>query len=62
MLLLCSDGLWKAFLSKSELNQLLAPDLTAAALCQQLVSEAKQRDGSDNISAVVIKISETSNC
>jgi serine/threonine protein phosphatase PrpC len=61
-LLLCCDGLWKAFPNEADLGQWVASDLTAAALCQQLVSEAKQRDGSDNISVVVVKISEANNC
>jgi PPM family protein phosphatase len=61
-LLLCSDGLWKAFPNEADLGQWMASDLTAAVLCQQLVSEAKQRDGSDNISVVLVKINEASNC
>jgi protein phosphatase len=56
--LICSDGLWKAFPDSSELGQLLQANATAASLCHQLVSEAKERDGSDNISAVVVRVSE----
>jgi protein phosphatase len=58
-LLLCSDGLWKAFPDTNELAQLLASAQTSAELCQQLVAQAKERDGSDNISAVVITMNET---
>jgi protein phosphatase len=58
-LLLCSDGLWKAFENSSELGQRLAENTTAADLCQLLVNEANRRDGSDNISAIVVTISET---
>jgi serine/threonine protein phosphatase PrpC len=58
-LLLCSDGLWKAFPDNNELAQLLASAQTSAELCQQLVAQAKERDGSDNISAVVITMNET---
>jgi protein phosphatase len=57
-LLVCSDGLWKAFENAGELGQRLAEESTAAELCQQLVHEANQRDGSDNISAIVVTISE----
>ncbi|MBI1878360.1 MAG: serine/threonine-protein phosphatase [Chloroflexi bacterium] len=57
-ILICSDGLWKAFPDSSELGQLLQINTTAAALCHQLVSEAKRRDGSDNISAIVVTVSE----
>lgn len=61
-LLLCSDGLWKAFENPNELEQRLAKDITAADLCQQLVGEAKQRDGSDNISAIVVAIQPAIEC
>jgi protein phosphatase len=58
-LLLCSDGLWKAFPDGQVLAQLLASPRTSAELCQQLVTQAKERDGSDNISAVLITVNET---
>jgi protein phosphatase len=61
-LLLCSDGLWKAFEEPNELEQRLAKELTAADLCQQLVSEARQRDGSDNISAIVVAVQPAIEC
>lgn len=57
-LLLCSDGLWKAFSDNDELARLLASAQTSAQLCQELVAQAKERDGSDNISAVVITVNE----
>jgi serine/threonine protein phosphatase PrpC len=55
-LLLCSDGLWRAFPDTAELARWL--DSTAAPddLCQRLVAEANRRDGSDNISAVVVLV------
>jgi protein phosphatase len=61
-LLLCSDGLWKAFEDPNELEQRLTKDITAADLCQQLVLEAKKRDGSDNISAIVVAIQPAPEC
>lgn len=61
-LLLCSDGLWKAFADPGDLEQRLANDTTAADLCQQLVNEAKQRDGSDNISAIVVAVQPETEC
>lgn len=61
-LLLCSDGLWKAFEDPSELEQRLANDITAADICQQLIAEAKQRDGSDNISAIVVAVQPEIEC
>jgi len=58
-LLLCSDGLWKAFPDNNELARFLASAQTSAELCQALVAQAKERDGSDNISAVVITLNQT---
>jgi protein phosphatase len=61
-LLLCSDGLWKAFESAAELEQRFAEHLTTAHLCHRLVNEAKQRDGSDNISAIIVSAREANGC
>jgi protein phosphatase len=57
-LLLCSDGLWKALSDNAELARFLKWGQTSADLCQQLVTLAKQRDGSDNISAIVVTLNE----
>lgn len=56
-LLLCSDGLY-GYLRKGELNSIFegAPDQAA----QRLVSLANQRGGDDNITAVVVAVSGTS--
>lgn len=56
--LLCSDGLWKALSDNTELARLLTRGQTSADLCQQLVTLAKERDGSDNISAIVVTLNE----
>jgi serine/threonine protein phosphatase PrpC len=53
-LLLCSDGLWNAFADTDALASWLSLEETPSDLCWRLVLEAKQRDGSDNISAVVV--------
>jgi protein phosphatase len=53
-LLLCSDGLWHAYPHAEELAQRMAQAPDPGSLCWQLVQEAKQRDGSDNISAVAV--------
>ena len=53
-----NDGPVTIFLDTAE----LAKWLGAAApeeICRQLVSEANQRDGSDNISVVIVNIEET---
>ncbi len=56
-LLLCSDGLWKAFPNKAELGQLLTSGDDLETQIRRIVSEALQRDGSDNTSAVLVSLS-----
>lgn len=53
-LLLCSDGLWQVYREQSELGKRMAEADSPGDLCWQLVGEANQRDGSDNISAVAV--------
>ena len=53
-LLLCSDGLWQAFSETDELENYLQKSDSAETICSQLVKEANRRDGSDNISAIVV--------
>lgn len=53
-LLLCSDGLWKAFPDPADLARWLASPAALEVLCRRLVTEANRRDGSDNISAVMV--------
>lgn len=57
--LLCTDGLWQAFPNESDLTEWIGSAEEPAELVRQLVNEAKERDGSDNISAVLITIDET---
>lgn len=52
--LLCSDGLWSAYPEPAELEERIATAEYPADLCWQLIAEANQRDGSDNISAVAV--------
>ena len=52
--LLCSDGLWSAYPDAGELSEHIAKADRPNDLCWQLVAEANQRDGSDNISAVAV--------
>jgi PPM family protein phosphatase len=53
-LLLCSDGLWKAFKGREKLQNRLDSEEKTAELCQQLLEEANELDGSDNISLIVV--------
>lgn len=61
-LLLCSDGLWKSMSDLAELARWLGKPIAVADLCRQLVEEAKIRDGSDNISAIVASLNEAVGC
>ena len=61
-LLICSDGLWKAFGSADKLVDWLDTETTPADLCQQLVQEAKLRDGSDNISVIIVEVKPVADC
>jgi protein phosphatase len=53
-LLLCSDGLWSAFPDPADLSRYLGLPVAPAVLGRQLVAEANWRDGSDDISAVIV--------
>ena len=55
-LLLCTDGLWQAYPDLAELAARMAQAKRPGDLCWQLVTEANQRDGSDNISAVTVYV------
>lgn len=57
VLLLCSDGLYKG-LRESDMARILhtGKDMTIVKLCRSLVRESNDKDGQDNISAVLIKI------
>ena len=57
-LLLCSDGLWQAFSQYDELAEWLGKAGSPADTCRHLVAEAKRRDGSDNVSAIVVNVAE----
>jgi protein phosphatase len=57
-LLLCSDGLWRAFPDTSELARWLGSSAAARVICQRFIEAANRRDGSDNISAVVVSVDE----
>jgi len=54
-LLLCSDGLWRAFPDPDELAGWLGAEGEVDGVCRRLVEEASRRDGSDNISAVLVR-------
>ncbi len=53
--LLCSDGLTKG-VTESEIHELLLQHPTPEDACQALISNAKEADGTDNITAIVVDI------
>ncbi len=55
--LLCSDGLTKG-LTDDGLCRLLSADVSPLELCQNLISTAKENDGSDNITVIVVDVAE----
>jgi protein phosphatase len=55
-LLLCSDGLWRSFPDAFELARWLGAAAASQVICRQLIEEANRRDGSDNISAVLVSV------
>jgi protein phosphatase len=56
-ILLCSDGLYKG-LRESDMADILrnGKDMPIVKLCKQLVNCSNEKDGQDNISAVLIKV------
>ncbi len=56
-ILLCSDGLYKG-LHESDIADILrdGKEMSIVKLCKQLVQISNEKDGQDNISAVLIKI------
>jgi protein phosphatase len=52
-LLLCSDGLW-SMVTDEEIEKIIRQAETAEGACDDLVSQANQAGGRDNITAVVI--------
>ena len=55
-LLLCSDGLWKAFPDSAELGRWFDSPASPTELCRQLITEAYLRDGADDSSAIVVAV------
>lgn len=54
MLLLCSDGFWKAFKGEERLQDQLNGEEKTADLCQRLIEQANEKDGSDNLSLIIV--------
>jgi len=55
-LLLCSDGLWNV-LSDEEIKYVLQKKISIEKICKELLNQVNKKNGSDNITAVVISVS-----
>lgn len=55
ILLLCSDGLHNS-VDDGEIARLLGPGVDLSTACQNIVALAKERDGTDNLTAQVIRV------
>ena len=54
-LLFCSDGLWK-MLEEKEITDILSLQLSSEDICNRLIEKANKKGGTDNITAVVVKL------
>ena len=55
--LLCSDGLTKG-LSDEELRRILSAPSSTEAVCRELIATAKENDGTDNITVIVVDVND----
>jgi len=54
-LLLCSDGLWN-MVSDTEIFHIISTALTLEIACDQLITQANEAGGRDNITALLLKV------
>jgi protein phosphatase len=54
MLFLCSDGQWE-MTRDAEMERIIAADADPHTLCRELVAQANQRGGEDNITVVLVR-------
>ncbi len=54
-LLFCSDGLWK-MIDEKEIIDILSLPLSSKEICHLLIGKANENGGTDNISAIVVKL------
>ena len=54
-ILLCSDGYWDS-MSDLEIGSYIASNIPVQNLVEELANIANERDGSDNISLLLIKL------
>ncbi len=57
MLLLCTDGLWGE-VADDDLQRICASAKNCDAICEELIRTANESGGKDNITAIVVKVSQ----
>jgi serine/threonine protein phosphatase PrpC len=57
-LLICSDGLW-GVVGEQEISKIIKSDAPPQIMCQQMVNLANEAGGPDNISAILVRISDS---
>lgn len=56
-ILICSDGLW-GVVSQNQITNILNSDLPPQVMCQQMVNLANEAGGPDNISVILVRVSD----
>lgn len=56
-ILICSDGLW-GVVPENQIAAVLATDVSMQMMCQQLVNMANDAGGPDNISVILVRVSD----
>ncbi|MFN2197407.1 MAG: PP2C family protein-serine/threonine phosphatase [Anaerolineales bacterium] len=56
-ILICSDGLW-GVITENQIASVLASDVSTQVMCQQLVNMANDAGGPDNISVILVRMSD----
>jgi protein phosphatase len=56
-ILICSDGLW-GVVSENQIAAVLTSDISIQMMCQQLVNMANDAGGPDNISVILVRVSD----
>jgi len=54
-LLLCSDGLWQA-VPQADILAIVNAAQSPQAACRQLAAQAKENDGEDNVTAILVQV------
>ena len=56
-IMICSDGLW-GVVSQSQITNIFSTELPPQVMCQQMVNLANEAGGPDNISVILVRVSD----